>query len=73
MMMMGDMDELYDKQIKQMKETLKNPDLPKESKEDIKKGIKEMEEQKNSEEIKNYRKNAEILKKYKDDLKIVFD
>lgn len=71
-MMMGGMDKLMEENIKRMKETLKDPNMPDEAKEEIRESIKEMEEQMESEEAKAHKKNAEILEKYKDDLKELF-
>jgi len=69
MMMMGDIDKLYDSQIKNLKETLKTPNIPDETKKEIKESIKELEEQKNSEESEAFKKNIDILKKYEEELK----
>jgi|GEM_PF-6024235 len=73
MMALGGPGKFYDAQIEQMKQVLKSPNLPEESKKEMEESIKELEETKNSDETKILGKNVKILEKYKDDLKGLFD
>jgi hypothetical protein len=59
--------------IEAMKKMLDNPSLSEEEKEEIRKSIKELEEEDDSEEAKAYKKNLKILEKYEGELEVIFE
>ena len=61
----GQMNEAMESSKEQMKQMLNNPNIPEEQKEEIRKGIQEMEE---SEEMKAAKENWKIVKKHEDKL-----
>jgi hypothetical protein len=56
-----------------MRQMLDNPLIPKESKEDIKKNLKELEEYGKTEEGKTFKENWKIVEKYEGELKALFE
>jgi type III secretory pathway component EscV len=61
----GQMNEAMESSKVQMKQMLDNPNIPEEQKEEIREGLKEMEE---SEEMKAAKENWKIVEKHKDEL-----
>jgi len=66
----GKLSEAMDKSKEQMKQMLNNPNMPEEQKEEIRKGLEDLEE---SEEIKANKENWEIVKKHEEELTKLFE
>jgi len=73
MLSLGGPEKYYDKLIQTNKSSLNVPNIPEETKKQIEQNIKELEQQKNSEETKIIAQNCKILEKYKDDIKTIFN
>jgi hypothetical protein len=56
-----------------MKKILDNPLVPKESKEEVKKNLAELEEYQKTEEGKAFKENWTIVEKYEDEIKALFE
>jgi len=69
----GTMSEAMKTSSAEMKKMLDNPDIPEESKEEIRKSLQEMEETEKSEEMKVNKENWEIVTKHQEELKKIFE
>jgi hypothetical protein len=69
----GTMNEAMKQSGAEMKKILDNPDIPEESKAEIRESLKEMEETEESEEMKANKENWKIVEKHKEELKKIFE
>jgi hypothetical protein len=56
-----------------MKKMLDNPAVPEESKEEVRKNLRELEEEEKSEEGQAFKQNWKIVEKYEDQIKAIFE
>jgi len=73
MLAMGGPNKYYDQMIQSSKASLNVPNIDKETKKEIEQNIKDLEEQRNSEDTKAIAKNCTILEKYKDEIEGIFN
>lgn len=69
----GTMNEVMEQSTAEMKKMLDNPDIPEESKAEIRESLKEMQETDESEEAKANKENWNVVKKHKEELQKMFE